>query len=155
MGTLCGGEVGSTGPQGDRQGCRFLFVRIGVLSKSPAAPRRLAGHGCPASAKRGGLLFGLLFSWPRKRKVTRPPVADESPPQASTLTRSSDCRSRQTAHVERQKSNCPASTRPSPQSSPRWGEEVSALRRQKTNPSPTTPDPNPHPTQTPSAPRAR
>jgi hypothetical protein len=25
----------------------------------------------------------LLFSWPLKRKVTRPPVADESPRQAS------------------------------------------------------------------------
>ena len=42
-----------------------------VLSKSPAPPHGLAGHGCPASAKRGGLLFWLLFSWPRKRKVTR------------------------------------------------------------------------------------
>src|SRR6185312_13072342 len=47
-------------------------------SKSPAPAHGLAGHGCPASAKRGGLLFGLLFSWPRKRKVTRVPKAHES-----------------------------------------------------------------------------
>jgi len=92
MGPLCGGEVGSIGPQGDRQGCRFLFVRAGALSKSPAAPHGLAGQGRPASAKRGGLLFWLLFSWPRKRKVTRPPVADESPRQASQITRTIGCR---------------------------------------------------------------
>jgi len=49
-----------------------------ALSKSPIPPHGLAGHGCPASAKRGGLLFGLLFSWPRKRKVTRSPKANES-----------------------------------------------------------------------------
>jgi hypothetical protein len=42
-----------------------------ALSKSPAPPHGLAGQGCPASAKWGGLLFWLLFSWPRKRKVTR------------------------------------------------------------------------------------
>jgi len=61
-------------------------------SKSPAAPHGLAGQGRPASAKRGGLLFWLLFSWPRKRKVTRPPVADESPRQASQITRTIGCR---------------------------------------------------------------
>src|SRR5476651_2456861 len=71
-------RCGRKGPQGDRHGCRSLFVRTGVLSKSPAAPHGLAGPSCPASAKRGGLLFWLLFSWPRKRKVTRPPKEDET-----------------------------------------------------------------------------
>src|SRR6185312_5631318 len=44
-----------------------------VLSKSPAPPHGLSAQGRAESAKRGGLLFWLLFSWPRKRKVTRPP----------------------------------------------------------------------------------
>lgn len=48
-----------------------------VLSKSPAPAHGLAGRS-PASAKWGGLLFGLRFSWPRKRKVTRAPEAHES-----------------------------------------------------------------------------
>ena len=77
-GPLCGGEGRSTGPQGHWHGCQSFFARTGVLSKNPAGPHGLAGHGCPASAKRGGLLFWLLFSWPRKRKVTRPPREDES-----------------------------------------------------------------------------
>jgi hypothetical protein len=46
-----------------------------VLSKSPGPAHGLAAHGWAASAKRGGLLFWLLFSWPRKRKVTRSPKA--------------------------------------------------------------------------------
>ena len=71
-----------------------------VLSKSPAPAHGLAAHEWAASAKRGGLLFTpgilpsalragfavraapaaqwLLFSWPRKRKVTRSPQAIES-----------------------------------------------------------------------------
>ena len=54
---LCGGEARSTGPQGDRHGCRFLFVRTGVLSKSPASAHGLGGRS-PTSAKWGGLSFG-------------------------------------------------------------------------------------------------
>src|SRR6185437_7813317 len=37
------------------------------------------------SAKRGGLLFWLLFSWPRKRKVTRVPKAHESSCPSASL----------------------------------------------------------------------
>jgi hypothetical protein len=48
-----------------------------ALSKSPAAPHGLVGHGCPASAKRGGLLFGY-FLLATQEKVTRPPKEDES-----------------------------------------------------------------------------
>mgnify|MGYP001156146992 CR=1 FL=1 len=40
-------------------------------SKSPAPPHGLAGQDARQASPRGGLLFGLLFSWPRKRKVTR------------------------------------------------------------------------------------
>ena len=54
-----------------------FFVRTAVLSKSPTPPHGLAGQGRPESATRGGLLFWLLLSWPRKRKVTRPPQEDE------------------------------------------------------------------------------
>src|SRR6185312_16103278 len=43
-------------------------------SKSPAPTHELSVHGWTESANRGGLLFGLLFSWPRKRKVTRAPA---------------------------------------------------------------------------------
>jgi hypothetical protein len=37
--------------------------------------RRVIGR----DANRGGLLFRLLFSWPHKRKVTRPPQEGKSP----------------------------------------------------------------------------
>jgi hypothetical protein len=64
-GPLCGGESGSTGPEGGigRMPMPFRQHRD-VLSKSPAAAHGLAAHGGAASAKRGGLLFWLLFSWP-------------------------------------------------------------------------------------------
>ena len=42
--------------------------------KSPAAPHGLGGQEARRAPHRGGLLFGLLFSWPRKRKVTRAPA---------------------------------------------------------------------------------
>ena len=42
--------------------------------KSPAAPHGLAGQEARQAPPRGGLLFWLLFSWPRKRKVTRAPA---------------------------------------------------------------------------------
>jgi len=77
-GPLFGGELGTTGPQGHRQGCRCLFVRAGCPVEKPGPSSRTCRAGCPASAKRGGLLFWLLFSWPRKRKVTRAPKAHES-----------------------------------------------------------------------------
>ena len=42
---LCGGESGTTRPRsGHRHGCRCLFVRTGVRSKSPAPAHELAGH---------------------------------------------------------------------------------------------------------------
>jgi len=42
---LCGGESGTIRPRsGHRQGCRCLFVRTGVRSKSPAPTHELAGH---------------------------------------------------------------------------------------------------------------
>ena len=43
--------------------------------KSPAAPHGLAGQEARQAPPRGGLLFWLLFSWPRKRKVTRAAAA--------------------------------------------------------------------------------
>jgi hypothetical protein len=63
-GPLCGGEVGTTGKQGSRQGGRLLFARTGVRSKTPAPAHGLAGQGCPASAKQGGLLCWLLIFTP-------------------------------------------------------------------------------------------
>jgi hypothetical protein len=78
-GPLCGGEVGSTGPVGGigRTPIPFRQHRD-VLSKKPGPTSRTFWAGCPESATRGGLLFWLLFSWPRKRKVTRPPQEDET-----------------------------------------------------------------------------
>ena len=49
-GPLCGGELGTTGPQGHRHECRCLFARTGVLSKSPALAHELAAQGWAASA---------------------------------------------------------------------------------------------------------
>jgi len=67
---LCGGESGTIRPRsGHRHGCRCLFVRTGVRSKSPAPAHGLAGHR-PASAKRGGLLFGH-FLLATQEKVAR------------------------------------------------------------------------------------
>src|SRR6185437_13119671 len=78
-GALCGGEAGPTGRAAgtDRKSVPFRQY-TDVLSESPAPTHELAAHGRAASANRGGLLFWLLFSWPRKRKVTRLPQADES-----------------------------------------------------------------------------
>src|SRR6185312_15056772 len=74
-GPLCGGEAWTTRPRsGHRQGGRCLFARAGARSKSPAAPHGLEGQDARRAPHRGGLLFGLLFSWPRKRKVTRAPA---------------------------------------------------------------------------------
>ena len=39
-----------------------------ALSKNPAGPHGLAGHGCPASAKRGGLSLWLSFSLATQRE---------------------------------------------------------------------------------------
>jgi hypothetical protein len=83
---LCGGGARSTGPQGNRHGCRFLFVRTGVLSKSPASAHGLGGRS-PSSAKWGGLSFGY-FSLATQRKVTRPPQEDESPASKLSTTKS-------------------------------------------------------------------
>jgi hypothetical protein len=91
-GPLCGGEMGSTGPEGGIGRTPIPFRQhTDVLSKSPAPAHGLAGHTCPASAKRGGLLFGLLFSWPSKRKVTRPPQEDET--LCKRNSRSRECHS--------------------------------------------------------------
>jgi len=56
-----------------------------ALSKSPATAHGLAGHGCTASAKRGVVFSWVLLFWTSKREVPRPPVADESPRQASNV----------------------------------------------------------------------
>jgi hypothetical protein len=77
-GPLCGGELGTTGPQGSRHGCRLLFARTGVRSKSPAPTHELAGHACPASAKWGVVFSWVLLFWTSKREVPRPPKEDES-----------------------------------------------------------------------------
>ena len=60
--------MGTTGPQGSRQGCRLLFARTGVLSKSPAPAHGLAAQGWAASAKRGGLSLWLAFSLATQRE---------------------------------------------------------------------------------------
>src|SRR6185437_4144699 len=89
-GPLDGGEAGTTRPRSGRvQGWTRLFARAGdgmdagveATQERLPEPARKARHasrtcraGCPASANRGGLLFGLLFSWPRKRKVTWAPA---------------------------------------------------------------------------------
>ena len=39
-GPLCGGEVGTTGPQGSRQGCRLLFARAGCPVEKPGPASR-------------------------------------------------------------------------------------------------------------------
>jgi hypothetical protein len=58
-----------------------------VPSKSQAMTHGLSGHGCPESAKRGGLSLWLLSLWPRKEKVTRAPQAHESSCLHSTSRR--------------------------------------------------------------------
>jgi hypothetical protein len=77
-GPLCGGEAGTTGRVAgvDRMSTPFRQHRD-VLSKSPALTHGLAGHGCPASAKRGGLSLGHV-SLATQRKVARAPKAHES-----------------------------------------------------------------------------
>ena len=51
-------------------------VRAGCPVDKPRNPTAdLAGRDARKARKRGGLLFWLLFSWPRKRKVTRSPKA--------------------------------------------------------------------------------
>src|SRR5579859_2587603 len=47
---------GRSGPQGNRQGCRFLFAGAGAPSKSPAAPHGLAGFT-------GQRQVGVPFLW--------------------------------------------------------------------------------------------
>ena len=78
-GPRCGGEVGDDRPARESTGMSTPFCQDRIPVESPSPAPGLAGQGCPASAKRGGLLFGLLFSWPSKRKVTRPPQEDETP----------------------------------------------------------------------------
>ena len=61
---------GRSGPQGDRHGCRSLFVRAGGPVEKPGRPSRTCRAISPASAKRGALSFGY-FSLSKQRKVTR------------------------------------------------------------------------------------
>ena len=76
-GPLCGGEGRSTGPQGDRQGCRSFFAGAGCPVEKPGRSSRTFRAGSPESAKRGGLSFGY-FSLATQRKVTRAPKAQQS-----------------------------------------------------------------------------
>ena len=78
-GPLCGGEVRSKGPEGgiDMDVDSFSPAH-GCAVEKPGRTSRTFWAGCPESAARGGLLFGLLFSWPSKRKVTRHPKEDET-----------------------------------------------------------------------------
>ena len=100
-GPLCGGESGTTGPQGSRQGCRLLFDGAGRPVEKPGPGSRTCRAGCPASAKRGVVFsWVLLFysghpalrpsgqlrcsrtfqtcAWTSKREVPRPPQEGES-----------------------------------------------------------------------------
>jgi len=75
-GPLCGGEAGATGRvAGIGMDADAFSPAHGCAVEKPDPGSRTCRAGCPASAKRGGLLFWLLFSWPRKRKVTRSPKA--------------------------------------------------------------------------------
>ena len=68
-GPLCGGELGTTGPQGHRQGCRCLFARTGVLSKSPAPAHGLAGQDARQAPSGVAFLFSLVtFSLATQRE---------------------------------------------------------------------------------------
>ena len=49
---------GRSGPQGNRQGCRFLFAGAGAPSKSPAAPHELAGF---TGQRQAGVPFSLAL----------------------------------------------------------------------------------------------
>jgi hypothetical protein len=56
-GPLCGGETGSTGPQGHRQGCRCLFARAGCPVEKPGPGSRT----CRAGARQAP--SGVAFSF--------------------------------------------------------------------------------------------
>jgi hypothetical protein len=55
------------GPQGNRQGCRFLFVGAGAPSKSPE-PARAPGGRSPEGADSGGPFLWVTFLWASKEK---------------------------------------------------------------------------------------
>jgi len=74
---------GRSGPQGNRQGGRFLFAGAGAPSKSPTAPHELAGK---AGQRQVGVPFlwhchhlGGYFSLGKQRKVTGPPAGGRKP----------------------------------------------------------------------------
>ncbi|GAB2534405.1 hypothetical protein GCM10027065_02530 [Rhodanobacter koreensis] len=51
------------------------LIRECPVDKPRNPTANLASMDARKARKRGGLLFWLLFSWPRKRKVTRSPKA--------------------------------------------------------------------------------
>ncbi len=55
------------GPQGNRQGCRFLFAGAGAPSKSPE-PDRVPGGRSPEGADSGGPFLWVTFLWASKEK---------------------------------------------------------------------------------------
>ncbi len=59
-GPLCSGEVGSTGPQGNRQGCRFLFVRAGCPVEKPGRTSRTCRAWMPGKRQAGWPSLWLL-----------------------------------------------------------------------------------------------
>jgi hypothetical protein len=63
-----------------------------ALSKNPAGPHGLAGHGCPASAKRGGLSLWLSFSLATQRESNSVAEGDR-PLFAQETTRASRLKS--------------------------------------------------------------
>ncbi len=68
-GPLCGGEVGTKGPEGGIGTMPIPFRQHkDVLSKSPAPAHGLAAHGGAASTKRGGLSLWLAFSLATQRE---------------------------------------------------------------------------------------
>jgi hypothetical protein len=72
LGPLCGGETETTGPAGGIGTMPIPFRQYrDALSKSPAPAHGLAGYGCPASAKRGGLSLWYLSLY-SKHSALRP-----------------------------------------------------------------------------------
>ncbi len=55
------------GPQGNRHGCRFLFVGAGAPSKSPE-PDRVPGGRSPEGDSSGGPFLWVTFLWASKEK---------------------------------------------------------------------------------------
>jgi|GEM_PF-2277108 len=84
---------GRSGPQGNRQGCRFLFAGAGAPSKSPAAPHELAGR---AGQRQVGVPF--LLALPPSRWLLSLGQARESDPASGRRSEARGRRARSPYH---------------------------------------------------------